>query len=241
MDGEEPFAFPGRGFHLVADKVAEADYFLDRMKALHQASDEFGFNFNAFVSSARSITFVLQAVMHRYPDFDKWYLPQQQRLKDSRLARFFVELRNHLQKVGGAPLFHSGFSTSQGQFEWNVEFIPITELAEVPSGNVIEISEKYFKLVLDVIRQCYRDYWAYVDPRAIFTARGLEVLNWNVEDVEEALGFPRGYTDIPWPEDEKTEERLKVLSRYGGDELVERFFEKYAIAPSDGEDIFHER
>lgn len=110
MTDTTKFKFPGRGFHSVADKVAEADYFLGRMKETSADIDQFRFLFSAFVSAARSVTFSLQAVMSGYPDFDSWYQSRQKRLKESRLARFFVDLRNHIQKVGSAPLFHSGHS-----------------------------------------------------------------------------------------------------------------------------------
>lgn len=222
------FKFPGRGFHCVADKVAEADYFLGRMKETSAQIEEMRFLFSAFVSAARSVTFSLQAVMSGYPDFDSWYQPRQERLKESRLARFFVDLRNHLQKVGGAPLFHSGWSRN-GKFEWFTEFTLTPDFEEVPSGDVITLSEAYFRRLLEILQECYTDYWAYIDPRAIFTVEGLRILGWTVEDVEAAVGFPRGWPDIPWPEEEKVSARLHVLSRYGGDELMDAFFKKYSI------------
>lgn len=229
MVGKEKFEFPGRGFHYVADKVAEADYFLELMKSKRGHAEEFGFVFSAFVSAARSVTFSLQAVMSRYPNWDQWYPPHQERLKKSPLAKFFVELRNHLQKVGGAPISHFG-SSMGGEMYWGLEFIPTRDFDQVPVGDVTQLSDKYFKMLLELLRECYSDYWAYVDPRAVFTQRGLETLGWTVEDVEHALGFPRGYTNVPWPEDQKLDERLRALSRYGGDELMEAFFEKYEIS-----------
>ncbi|MCB9986164.1 MAG: hypothetical protein H6865_00800 [Rhodospirillales bacterium] len=64
------FEFPARGFYIVADKVAEADYFLEGLKhkSFHDYN-EFGYQFSAFVSAARSITYALQAVMKEYPNF----------------------------------------------------------------------------------------------------------------------------------------------------------------------------
>jgi hypothetical protein len=222
------FEFPGRGFHVVADKVAEADFFLQQMKDKSRSVEEFRFLFSAFVSAARSVTFVLQAVMSAYPDFKTWYPPRQQRLKDSRLARFFIDLRNHLQKVGGAPLFHSGFRRD-GKFEWLTEFIPRPEFKDVPPGDVVSLSEAYFRLLLEMLRECYLDYGAYIDPRTIFTVEGLSQLRWSVEDLEESLGFTRGWTDVPLPKGEKISARLELLSRHGGDELIDAFFEKYEI------------
>ena len=103
-DQSTKFSFPSRGFYLVVDKVAETDFFLTQLKEYAQYLEEFGFYFSAFVSAARSITFSLQAVMSHYPGFQDWYLTRQEKLKQSELARFFVDLRNHIQKVGGIPI-----------------------------------------------------------------------------------------------------------------------------------------
>ena len=222
------FTFPNRGFHSVAEKVAETDYFLQKMKDCAQDIEEFGFLFSAFVSAARSTTFCLQTTMSGYPKFDEWYSPRQLRLKESSLATFFVELRNHIQKVGSPPLFYSG-SSRDGVLEWTSEFLPTPDLQNVPAGDVVELSEAYFRLLLEILRECYIDYQAYIDPRATFTKEGLAELGWSIEDLEESLGFARGWTDIPWPDDDKDTQRLKELSRHGGDELMDVFFEKYEI------------
>ena len=116
---------------MVADKVTEADYFLSQMKLNGTDIYELRFLLSVFVSAARSVTFSLQAVMSGYPDFDTWYRPRQERLKQSELATFFVDLRNHLQKIGGAPLFHSGYSQN-GRMEWTTDFIPTPDFTEVP-------------------------------------------------------------------------------------------------------------
>lgn len=227
-EAKDKFQFPSRGFHLVADKIGEADYFLGKMKQESGACDEFRYLFSAFVSAARSVTFSLQAVMSKYPGFDEWYALRQQRLKDSRLVRFFVDVRNHLQKVGGVPVYFSG-SMVEGRVEYFQEFGPTKEIPEVPSGDVVANSESYFRLLLDVINELYRDFAVYVDPREIFTPEGLNTLGWAIEDLEESLEFPKGWTDIDWSGEDKYEQRLKLLSRHGGDEVMEAFFYKYNI------------
>ncbi len=71
---EQKFEFPNRGFHIVADKFGEADYFLELMREKEEHYKEFGYALSAFASAARSITFSLQAVMSKYPEFSKWYI-----------------------------------------------------------------------------------------------------------------------------------------------------------------------
>ncbi len=227
-DRSTKFSFPSRGFYLVVDKVAETDFFLTQLKEYAQYLEEFGFYFSAFVSAARSITFSLQAVMSHYPGFQDWYLTRQEKLKQSELARFFVDLRNHIQKVGRIPIAHSGFM-QDGLFSTSQVFVPIPDLKKVPEGEVVELCHKYFVEVIHIIGECYRDFDVYADPRVMFTRRGLDKLGWTIEDLGESLGFPRGWTNVDWDNNDKDEQRLKALSRYGGDELFEIFLEKYQI------------
>jgi hypothetical protein len=166
--------------------------------------------------------------MFHYPRFDEWYKPRQDQLRQNKLARLFVDLRNQLQKIGNVPVAHSGSFVNGEYFSVN-EFIPTEELKEVPVGEVFELAVIYFKSTLVVIKECYRDFAIYTDPRAIFTLQGLKEINWSIEDLEECLGFPRGYTDVDFGEGNNEEIRLSTLSRYDGDELIEVFFEKYNI------------
>lgn len=224
----EKFEFPSRGFWIVADKVGEADYFLELLKQSKSEYKEFGYILSAYVSAGRSITFSLQSVMSHYPGFSEWYKKHQEQIKKNDLAKYYVNLRNHLQKVGSTPIYHSG-SMHHGSLEFNQCFIPINDLANSPEGEVATLSEEYLKTILQVIKACYRDYKAYVDPRELFTTQGLSELGWSIEDLEESLGFPRGWTDISSDDPNIDKERLKVLSRYGGDEEMEKYFEKYEI------------
>ena len=229
---ESRFVFPRRGFHIVANKVGEADFFLDRLKESRGYYVEYSYYLSAFVSAARSITFALQAVMSEHPGFESWYVCQQDGLRGSRLAKYFVELRNHMQKVGVVPLHHTG-SMRSGQVEHYSFFVNIEGLKKAPEGEVVLLAQDYLVEVLTIVEKCYRDFWAYVDPRAVFTEKGLAILGWSIEDLEEAVGLPRGWTDVPYEADDKNYQRLRMLQRqHGGDELMEKFFEKYGVPMS---------
>lgn len=103
-------------------------------------------------------------------------------------------------------------------------------MKDAPVGEVTKLAEEYFVEVLKVVENCYRDFWVYADPRAIFTEEGLELLGWVIEDIEEAVGLPRGYTDIPYHEEDKNFQRLRLLAReFQGDEMMEQYFVKYGL------------
>lgn len=225
----EKFEFPSKGFHIVATKVGEADYFLDKLSEVQGNYDEFSYVLSAFSSASRSITFSLQAVMSKYPNFENWYKPHQEKLKSNDLARYFVDLRNYLQKVGEVPVGHTG-TMRDGKIQHVSFFMDIDSLKGAPPGEVTKLAKEYFLEILKVVECCYRDYWVYVDPRALFTIEGLSQLGWTIEDIEECGGLPRGYTDVPYGGSDKDIQRLRLLSReFQGDELMEQYFEKYGF------------
>jgi len=226
----EKFIFPNAGIHFVSYKIGEADYFLMQLKKTHSWDEEYNYIFSAFVSALRSITFTLQFVMRKYPNFDEWYKIRQERLKKSDLAKSFVEFRNHAQKTGIIPIakersFFEGIFYNSDQF-----YVPTnSEIKKVPNGNVIELSEKCLIEVLEVVAECYKDFDVYINPNILFTEKALKKLNWTVEDVEEFVGIPKGYTDIKYEDDKlsDTEIRLGLLRKEGGDETLQKYLDKY--------------
>ncbi|MGH6662572.1 MAG: hypothetical protein ACREB6_13620 [Rhodospirillales bacterium] len=100
-----------RSFHLVAEKIDEADYFLARMQEHVAEFEAFRFNYSAFASAARSITFILQSVMHDVAGFKDWYAKRQAALKADPVASFFVEARNNVLKTGINPITLAGRSS----------------------------------------------------------------------------------------------------------------------------------
>jgi len=59
-----------------------------------------------------------------------------------------------------------------------------------------------------VVFDCYQDFGAIVDPSKYYTMENLDQLGISIEDVEEELGFPRGWTQLP---DANSEKRLAAL------------------------------
>lgn len=226
----EKFKFPNAGIHIVSYKIGEADYFLEELKKTHPLDEKFNYIFSAYVSALRSITFALQFVMRKYPDFEDWYIIRQDKLRKSKLAKAFVEFRNQAQKTGIIPIAPGG-SIFEGIFYDNTQFYVPTnsEIKEVPTGNVIELSEKCLIEVLSIIAECYKDFDIYIDPRVLFTEKALKKLNWTVEDIEDFIGLPKGYTEVEFGDAKlsNNEIRLTMLSRYGGDETLQVFLDKY--------------
>jgi hypothetical protein len=227
-DPSSKFVFPQTGFHAVADKFREADFFLECLIGCNGFGQEGDYFLSAFSSAARSVTFVLQTVMSKYPNFDKWYPEASRPLRESVLARYFLQLRNEALKRGTIPAYWSGASGDDGF----VHFYTFgnhhgSDLGDAPIPDVRLAARSYMVELASVLDRCYRDYDVYIDPRVIFTKRGLNALGWNIGDLLESLGFPRDWLELAPPDEVDDEQKLKVLSRYGGDEVMDDLLIKY--------------
>lgn len=97
---------------IILDKWLESAYHLRRMKNKwfeNQAdnankskiSKEFKYEFNSFVNSSRSITFILQKCFkNKHADFDSWYNAVREELNQNEFAMTLLEIRNANQKEG---------------------------------------------------------------------------------------------------------------------------------------------
>jgi hypothetical protein len=59
------------------------------------------------ITQGRSVTFVLQNLRSHHPNFDRWYEVKQEELRGNPAARWFLELRNRLEKQGSMGNLYS--------------------------------------------------------------------------------------------------------------------------------------
>lgn len=81
-------------------KLDEAKYFLEQMKLSIKDRRVFKYNLSAFLSSARSVTFILQKEYARNSKFKEWYGKKQIEMRKDELLNFFVRKRNYVVKKG---------------------------------------------------------------------------------------------------------------------------------------------
>lgn len=200
-----------RTFGNVDNKLEEADFFLERISSKETGWYEVRFFFSAFVSSCRSVSFSMQASLKGLENFDEWYDQRRSELRENSLARFFLECRNENQKVGsnqimGGAMRNGGLLFFFGPLEDEQKIV-------TPTIDVVSACEEYMKLMCELVDRAYQDFGLAIDPDQIYTPEGLQTLELTLEDVEAELGFPRGYTDIEWPNEDKFEQRLSLLAR----------------------------
>ncbi|MBC7108976.1 MAG: hypothetical protein H5T41_09395 [Methanomassiliicoccales archaeon] len=58
-------------------KLNEAKYFLEQMKEHADSTEEFAYNLSAFLSAARSVTWIMQNEFKNVPGFEEWYSEKQ--------------------------------------------------------------------------------------------------------------------------------------------------------------------
>lgn len=215
-----------RSADLIDAKVFEADFFLDKLATA--GTDFFALRcyFSAFVSSARSITFAMQAVLSDVSGFGEWYGEKQRLLRESPSARFFLEVRNETQKIGHTPV-------NSGASKWRSDGPPVTsfyftggfdgDAAIVPRSDVVTACREHLKRLVELVYECYERF-DVMSPLSFFSVPNLIACKFSIEDMEEALGMPRGWTDLPGA---SVEERHRVLREQFPDTAIDRVFLRY--------------
>lgn len=106
----------------------QCDYHLNHMKKSHNI-EEVEINFTSFVTSARSVTFVLQKEFSGNVDFIKWYGNKDNpekgtkiyEMREDPLCKFFLNLRNSIEKEGISGI--KGLSTQIQSFNSGTDIL----------------------------------------------------------------------------------------------------------------------
>lgn len=215
-----------RSADLIDSKVFEAEFFLQ--KIAEAGTDFFAARcyLSAFASSSRSITFAIQAVLSDEEGFREWYAHVQERMRKDPLARFFKTVRNETQKIGHTPL-NAGSSGWRGDGTWETTYWFVDGYEgredEIPRVDVLTACRTYFTTLLEIIYECYERF-DVLSPLSFFSVPNLTAKGMTLEEMEEALGFPRGWTDSP----NITEaERHALLRKQSPDTAIDRLFLRY--------------
>ncbi|RIJ45227.1 hypothetical protein D1614_23625 [Maribellus luteus] len=220
-----------RSFGIVEQKIEESEFFLSKItESLEEERvyDEAQFYLSAFASCTRSITFTIQASISDISGFDKWYKSQQEKLKLNKLARFFLEARNLSQKIGYYLIGGgSSYTDENGDSKMHYYFQTFqnsNQLSYVPEEDVLTCCVDYFKTLLIVVMDCYKEFGKLIDPEKFFTIENLRETNKTIEDFEEQAGYPRGWTNIP---NFTTQQRVDLIRRHHPMPKIDWIFEKY--------------
>ena len=219
-----------RSFGLVDNKVQEAEYFLDRI--LSSGFSIYGLNFDtvAFAAAARSITFAMQSSLTGISEFDNWYAAKQEDLKAQPLCSFFNRLRRVTQHIGESPI-GGGRSSGGGVVHYFAEF---KELGDIPEPNVAVACEEFYKILLELVYECYLEFNPLINAQWRLTKEYFQSRGLTIEDAEEELGLPRGWSEVSGlPEDIRWKYLRKEADGCNAQEQFERWLGKRVPHPDD--------
>lgn len=174
----------------VEERLLEADFFVRLMRRSRER-EGFGYCLNAFVSAARSVTFLIQKEMSKVPGFAVWWNAQQESLGKDRAARFFLKMRNYSQKEGrisiaGTRIGHGHRERWSYRFAGNVEMVPQELLLRDVTDCCTEHVIKLARLTL----ACAEKFPYHACPRRLVTPEGLQTLGLSLSAIGTLLGFP---------------------------------------------------
>lgn len=230
----------GRSFGIVEQKLEEADFFLEKLEETIQLAPfdfEPQYYLSAFASATRSITFTIQASISDIDNFNKWYSTQQEKLREDKLARYFLEARNLSQKIGYYLIGSaSSYKDENGETQYCHFFQTFNsdQLEYVPEEDVLTCCKKYFETLLEVIIDCYKTFGYQIDPELFFTKENFEKTGKTIEDFEEQAGYPRDWTGNMGL---TIEQRIELIRNHHPKPKIDWVFEKYLGTNRFGEKI----
>jgi hypothetical protein len=165
----------------------EAEYFGRRMFDSPD-STILGYELNAFLSSARSVTFLLQKEFAAVDGFQAWWSADRSRLGADPAARFFLELRNYSQKQG--PVSIVGMSDENRK--WRHMFAGTAE--PVPSvllhRDVADCCLEHLAKLAQAILRAADAFPYHSCPTVALTPAGIAALGLDLDAIESTLGLP---------------------------------------------------
>jgi len=187
----------------VEERLLETDYFARRLARLR--GESFGYELNAFLSAARSVTFLIQKELSKVPGFMTWWDTQRRVLGDDAAASFFLELRNFSQKQGRVSVIGSG-SRRGGRLRWSYYFAGTVDPVppELLNRDVADCCREHVAKLAALVLRCIDAFPHYCCPTLALTPEGVDALDLSLDDVDEALRLPPGYTAVgPFSRDER--------------------------------------
>ena len=216
-------------------KLKEADFFLGKMREVEDHKIHpydflaYNFYFNSFTVAGRSVTLAVQYVMCDVPGFPEWYVTWQERLRRDPLARRLLEYRNEILHKGEFFVRAGAMQRIEDGVRTRHYFGDSYNINDT-STDVYSLSKQYMVLLVDLVRDLQRRFAKDVDlldPDQFYTLENLRDKGYSINDLEEGLGYPRGWTHTQGATEE---ERLQALLREIPRPQLQDLYDKYLRA-----------
>lgn len=211
-----------RSFDVVDDKLAEAEFFLQRIARCRYNIFALRCYSSAFVAASRSVTFAMQASMTGVPGFAEWYAERQTELREDPLARFFHDWRTASQHIGVHPV---GAGVSGPGMKPLHFFMASDDLPNVPSHDVTTCCGSYFVMIVKLVWRCYEDFGPAIDPQQYYTQENFAARGLSYQHALAELRYPSAWAEAAKGFDEA--EVWRILRRQAGHYRPQETFDKY--------------
>lgn len=122
------------------DKFQESHYFISEMVHNYHEPEPFRWNFNAFLQSIRSVTFVMQKELKDQNIEDTWYKKEQEWMKTDKILLAVVEGRNIVVHQG---MIQQSSNAEMGMYRGTMlklaAMMPVPP--HIPSKRLLEIAK----------------------------------------------------------------------------------------------------
>lgn len=190
-----------RSFSLVETKFAEADFFLTKLREAKLNYFAARCYFAAFIASARSITFAMQAVMAYEPKFNAWYTERQAQLRSHPVCCYFHHARRLDQHVGLNSLSNGNFDRNDSsEIRVVYRLAPADDgegLPRPPEVDAITACHQYLETLLKIVFDCCVDFRLSINAKVWFSKDKFKEMGRTIGDAEQELFGVRGWTGAP--------------------------------------------
>lgn len=174
---------------LVEEKLLEAEFFMRRFR--RASPDTANYFLNAYLSAARSVTFLLQKELAYVPGFPDWWNAQRTTLGADMVARFFLELRNFSQKAGRVSL--TGARAGGGRSAvWTYRFVGVVTQVpgELKGVDAADACSEHLAKLARILLACIDAFPYHSCPSMALSPAGVNALGLNVGDMFRRLELP---------------------------------------------------
>ncbi|HEV7228224.1 hypothetical protein [Brevundimonas sp.] len=178
--------------------MREADYFIDRMREAD--STNFQYEMNAFLAACRAVPELIGAELKPTgPTFRRWWKERFSAFQSVPTVEFFFSLRN-FSLHRGAVSMTGGALFKEGQVQWTYRFAghidPVPEA--LVNRDACACCTEHLALTAALVIEVEQTFPLLVCPtRSLASPQGLDAIGISLDEAEESLGLPRGWTDVP--------------------------------------------
>ena len=146
------------------------------------------------------------------------------------LSKFFNNFRRVSQHIGDNAVV--GGSMKDGNFIYYFGELP--ELQQVPEMDVATACTTYFKSILELVYECYITFPSLINGQWRFTREYFHSQGMTIEDAEEEIGLPRGWSNVPdFDEDVRWKYLRMEVDGCNLQGIFEQWLEKRVPHPDD--------